>query len=167
MAAGKMCSRKGKAETAEVCSISVINHNFILSLNIFTFLFWASLFVCGRPRPVALPVYRGKLRHRVSTCVIASVMSAVDRAVPQRAEDRAGLPRVCQEDDGGGRLLHHLPQGDFPRGGLQVKISGRWNTAAASCSYGELMFHVTQIFFYFTRPVYQSSAWRQQHFRRK
>lgn len=29
MAPGKLCSRKGKAETAEVCSIYILNQNFI------------------------------------------------------------------------------------------------------------------------------------------
>lgn len=145
MAAGKMCSRKGKAETAEVCLICVIQSQ--LSLNILIYLFWVNLFKCGPPRPVALPVYRGKLRHRVwlqshdkkisSICVTAFVfMSEVDRIVPEWTENRTGLPCVCQEDDGGGCLLHHLSQGDFSRGGLQIKISGRWNTVTASCYDG-------------------------------
>lgn len=50
----------------------------------------------------------------------------VDRTVPERPENQARVPRLRQEDDRRGSLLHHLPPGHLPGGRLQVQISGRW-----------------------------------------
>ena len=49
----------------------------------------------------------------------------VDRLIRERAENRAAVSGVRQEDDGRSRLVHHLSERNLPRGRLQVSVSGR------------------------------------------
>lgn len=164
-----MCVRKHNTETAEVCLIYLISQELIyLSSRLTLFpergqlntVFWGLL--CSgisAPSCVAAESWQG-----FSICFTTFICPEVDRVVPEWTQNRTGVPCVCQEDDGGGGLLHHLPQGDVSRRCLQIPISGRWNTATAS-----LWWRITiscqvllVFFFYFARPVHQSTAWGMQ-----